>query len=714
MATVVATTRTTSVGSPGSALGFSASSPTLLSVLGADGLAAAVPDAGAGALHGAAQQVLAQVLKVVAALQGRLQESESTIHELQAHLDEVTEKVRPLQRRAERAERERDTAVRRAVETEAKAKAAKAEAVPLVQQHMEAEVLRHQLQVLEDELPRLREDCSVCRQELERGWPRLADAEDAEAQCGEAIAELETAHAEEVAILRSMHLEELSDMRARHAAGIGEIEAARREEVSSLKAQIAEECGNLTTSREAALWQADVYVREQQDAVREVCLRQRENARLAKRHGEARQEALELSVKLEALRAASTGAPAREAELNAVRQRCHLLQRTVAEWREALERKQLDCEVWRRRAVQRGATLPEEEDAMLGEAPLPRSPPAETRLEVTSRVPAVAAVPLRSASATTLGSRAHHHYMESGSLLRQRPRAVGQHSGQMEVLALDVSHGASTPGHITPMAPASPSAPPSLILGGGYGAGEEDHYGYYGANRTACGGNGVAAMSPLTWSGVPTPARTPHRMPGGGRPLSPQQWKQHSRLASVSHAVGGPPGNIAGRPAAGAPPPLPSGARTAASGPSPVVLQLPPPSSADEFLAVALRTAKLQVDAAPRKQPPAASEGAEGGEADEDDGDPAEEPAEADDKVTAAVQEAENDLDMQMFLLSEADATEAENLLEQEVRHCTGGRELQERLEAQLEKLRGRSSRGHHGGSPHSSADVAGAASQVE
>eukprot|EP00435_Cladocopium_sp_Y103_P074049 s15_g46.t1 len=58
------------------------------------------------------------------------------------------------------------------------------------------------------------------------------------------------------------------------------------------------------------------------------------------------------------------GAPAREAELQAVRQRYVLLQQTAAEWREALVRKHGDCEVWRRRAESRGLPI-RREDAEL-------------------------------------------------------------------------------------------------------------------------------------------------------------------------------------------------------------------------------------------------------------------------------------------------------------------------------------------------------------
>ncbi|CAE8607839.1 unnamed protein product, partial [Polarella glacialis] len=136
---------------------------------------------------------------------------------------------------------------------------------------------------------------------------------------------------------------------------VAELETARMEEVSGVKEANSEDLSQLRSALEAARWQAEVYIREQQDAVREVCLRQRENARVAKRHGEARQEALELAVRLEALKAAEAGAPAREAELQAVRRRYALLQQTAAEWREALVQKKGDCDAWRRRAEQKGA-----------------------------------------------------------------------------------------------------------------------------------------------------------------------------------------------------------------------------------------------------------------------------------------------------------------------------------------------------------------------
>ncbi|CAE7903804.1 Alkbh6 [Symbiodinium sp. KB8] len=113
---------------------------------------------------------------------------------------------------------------------------------------------------------------------------------------------------------------EVEELRCQHALKVAELERARREQVDELKRSNAEaavrpegagsatrawqESDQLRSALESARWQADVYVREHQEAVREICLRQRENARLAKKHSESRQEALELAVRLEALKAA--------------------------------------------------------------------------------------------------------------------------------------------------------------------------------------------------------------------------------------------------------------------------------------------------------------------------------------------------------------------------------------------------------------------------
>eukprot|EP00931_Biecheleriopsis_adriatica_P026439 TRINITY_DN16096_c0_g2_i1.p1 TRINITY_DN16096_c0_g2~~TRINITY_DN16096_c0_g2_i1.p1 ORF type:complete len:666 (+),score=164.91 TRINITY_DN16096_c0_g2_i1:161-2158(+) len=354
--------------------------PTLAGILGPEQirtLGFVRPDAGAPADQGGAVEsmspaeksswVFAQVRKVVESLQEQLQESEPLVAELQDKADNLEEKRMLLLRRAERAERDRDVALRRCSEVEGMAKQLREEAAPVVARFMEAEVLRSQLQASGEELVRLKQELVSCRDELREGLPRLAELEDDEAECEAAIAQLKAAHTEEVVVLKSIHMEELADLRSQHAAKVAELEAAKVDQVTTLKRSSNEELSQLRSALESARWQAEVYVREQQDAIREVCLRQRENARLAKKHGETRQEALELAVRLEALKAAEAGAPAREAELQAVRRRYALLQQTAAEWREALSRKQGDCDAWRRRAELKGVPMSREDDDLQAE-----------------------------------------------------------------------------------------------------------------------------------------------------------------------------------------------------------------------------------------------------------------------------------------------------------------------------------------------------------
>lgn len=312
----------------------------------------------------AKQLVFGQVREIVESLQAQLQESEPLVADLQEKADSLEEKRVLLERKVARAERDRDIAEQERAEMEAKVKQLREEAAPVMARFMEAEVLRTQIQVCSEDLVRLKQEVADCKEELKEGLPKLAELEDDEAECAGAIAQLEASHTEEVALLKALHTEELEELRCEHAVKIAELERSKTEQIDELRRVSTEEIDQLRSSLSAARWQADVYVREHQDAVREICLRQRENARLAKKHGEARQEALELAVRLEALRAAEAGAPAREAELQAVRQRYVLLQQTAAEWREALVRKHGDCEVWRRRAESRGLPI-RREDAEL-------------------------------------------------------------------------------------------------------------------------------------------------------------------------------------------------------------------------------------------------------------------------------------------------------------------------------------------------------------
>jgi len=670
-------------------------------------------------------EAFAQVLRVIGSLQQRVQGSEGIVADLQAQADELEEKRRTLARQAERAERERDVAVERSEKAEAAARLARSEAAPAVERFMEAEVLRSQLQVTSDEIVRLREEVLLCQEELTNGWPRLAEAEDAEAECATAIMEMERAHADELEALETLHAEELAELKKQHAVAITEMEAAKLEEVASLKAASAEELSSLRSALEAARWEADVFRREQQDLVRETCLRQRENARLAKQTSEARQEAIDLSVKLEALKTAEAGAPAREAELQAVRQRYQLLQRTAAEWGEALERKRIDCESWRKWAVQRGAATQGEalEDANV-EDDLRHACDNGSDLGIQ-----IASCGEQGCEEDSLASQAG-----STSLPASRPSTptLSRKKRPSAMSALSSSRGTATrPAslHHNSSANAFSGGDSTLVLG-------EDLWNTQDLEASSLMGS-TAGLSPMSvdrsaaattpgqpWSGVPTPVRTqPRRSPAtlsrtSRSQLQQQQQRQQqqqqqqvrigrpSRLSATEHqfatahrassssrpvSARGWRGGEARIAASPAPSAVPSLALLAELGEREAerrdVPALPPPftlahsdgqvgggrqpqDAAAEYLAAALRAARLKVQAEEAEK--------EAGECNED--------------LKADLLEADNELEMLTFLLGEGEAEHAAMLLgeeavRQEQRPQSGASEIAGRLRSQAAEL---------------------------
>lgn len=242
----------------------------------------------------AKQLIFQHVRETVESLQVQLQENEPLLADLQEKVDTLEEKRVLLERKVARAERDRDMAELDRSEMETELKQLREETAPVMARFMEAEVLRTQIQVCSEDVVRLKQEVVDCKEELKEGLPKLAELEDDEAECAGAIAQLEASHTEEVALLKALHTEELEELRCEHAVKIAELERSKTEQIDELRRVSTEEIDQLRSSLSAARWQADVYVREHQDAVREICLRQRENARLAKKHGEARQELPEM------------------------------------------------------------------------------------------------------------------------------------------------------------------------------------------------------------------------------------------------------------------------------------------------------------------------------------------------------------------------------------------------------------------------------------
>lgn len=304
------------------------------------------------------------MVRAIAVCQDLLFRNETTIAELQAEAGEKAQKLRLWQRRAEQSEAEKDEVLRQQRETEESLSRLRARMAPLAEKYMEAEVLKSQFNVASEENARLRDENVSNQQELTTLRPRCNVALEAASRTAAKIADIEAEHTAEMAKLRSDYLEEVAALRARQTQRMSELEAGRSQEVSGLKAEYAGEVAKLRGNIQEVVWQGDGYLREQQDYVRDLCLRQNENSRLFKQHCEARREAMSYAVQIEAYRAAGGSRDTmklRQAEFQATKRRCELLERTASEWRLALEQKQNESEEWRRRCVNRGGSAIEDE-----------------------------------------------------------------------------------------------------------------------------------------------------------------------------------------------------------------------------------------------------------------------------------------------------------------------------------------------------------------
>ncbi|CAJ1375366.1 unnamed protein product [Effrenium voratum] len=195
--------------------------PSLASILGVEQLKQLSLGSDSEA-NEAKELVFRQVRQAVESLQEQLRESEPLVAELQEKADGLEEKRMLLERKAARAQRDRDIAEQDCAEVEAKVRQLREEAAPVISRFMEAEVLRSQIQVWSEDLARLQQEVALCEEELREGLPKLAELEDDEAECEGAIAQLEASHTEEVALLKSLHNQE---SKLPHTRSIAELRA---------------------------------------------------------------------------------------------------------------------------------------------------------------------------------------------------------------------------------------------------------------------------------------------------------------------------------------------------------------------------------------------------------------------------------------------------------------------------------------------------------
>jgi len=198
----------------------------------------------------------------------------------------------------------------------------------------------------------LRERRNACETNGREQAIRLATLK---ARCQQDIAQLKAEQAEELAALQANHMEELVKLETRY-----------QNQAADLRAESAEEAARLRLQMEDAVRRREQLRQERDEAQDQLRARQREGSLLQQQCAEARQEVLDLTVQAKAFHASGSGMfggvdtlpTDTESEIQAMWQHCKTLERDCARMHDALEKKQVECEQWRKRASEPLRQLP--------------------------------------------------------------------------------------------------------------------------------------------------------------------------------------------------------------------------------------------------------------------------------------------------------------------------------------------------------------------
>jgi len=240
------------------------------------------------------------------------------------------------------------------------------------------------------ELDGLRDRIGACEA---MGQEQTSRFQVTEVNCKDAVASLKAEQAAEIAGVKAKHEEELP-----------RYEAELQTKVAELRAQRAAEASRLRTVFIEAQRNTERLAQEREEAVEHLSAQQREGSRLQHQCAEAREEVLDLAAQVRSYQdlprvASQLGVsmdgtmasieflplpgedPELDIELEAVRRQCRALERECQRTHDAFEKKQAECERWRKRALEerrRHRTDPSSpaEDARIAESEQPAIAPA--------------------------------------------------------------------------------------------------------------------------------------------------------------------------------------------------------------------------------------------------------------------------------------------------------------------------------------------------
>lgn len=315
------------------------------------------------------------MLQAVALYQQHLRQNEDTISDLHRHIESKEKTYRSQRRRIQQVGQSAAAAQEQGsrFEQELERWTSKSERYEGI--HVDMASLQEEHVALQEKRNQLDKEAESARADLEGLQNRLGAIEAMgqeqasrfqvqDASCKKAVATLRAEHAREQAALNLKHNEELLRWEAELHGRVSELGAQRAADTSRLRTVLADLTRNTTR-----------MAREREDAVEHLTAQQQEGSRLHQQYAEAREEVLDLASQVRAYQdvprvASQLGMsldgsmasieflpwpgedPELDKELELVRRQCKALERECQRTHDSLEKKQTECERWRKRALE--------------------------------------------------------------------------------------------------------------------------------------------------------------------------------------------------------------------------------------------------------------------------------------------------------------------------------------------------------------------------
>jgi len=326
------------------------------------------------------------MMQAVSLYQQQLKENETVIQDLHASISEKERSFKALQRRARQAAQGIKVARQQEEDT-------KKERDRWLQKQRTYEEgaeglgpLRVQHDALEADLLRLRSEASEKRGEVNHLRERRAAFQRTCQSQAQHLDGLKSRCEQALAATKAEHMQELSALRAQQTEDLANLEVSYKTRIAELRSMHAEEMARFKCALEDAVRRRDKMQQERSSSSDNLMDRQREGTRLQQQCADARQEVLDLAAQVKALQqpvfgssfslagaaheggfgldvsmgSFSTEDSQLDSEIQSLRQSCKALERDCQKKHGSLEKKQAECERWRRRAFEPRSSFPAE------------------------------------------------------------------------------------------------------------------------------------------------------------------------------------------------------------------------------------------------------------------------------------------------------------------------------------------------------------------